>query len=278
LIPQHRDDSLSFDFACSGGGAGLVVWDETVAARAGGAPSRGVVRAAAFEVGHPDVRVRDVSPPDSDVEMPRIVAYGAGFLVLWIARRPEAPTGEGKGESRTRGGPSALEMTGETRTYGWLEMTSVDFQGKPVGPVRRLTPASGHVSAYDVRALDGSTPGVALVARDDNESVDGAGGTLLRVRALLDDVEEPSVVRTDGLGRGPPAFVEGPTPWLTWVSPGEQLRLLPLGAGVDSDAAASAESGLEEARPLLSLPGGEKLLVATPRDPMGQLRVFACQR
>jgi hypothetical protein len=275
-IPQRRDDSLSFDFACSGSEAGLAVWDETAAIVPGGAPSRGVVRAAAFELGHPGARVRDVSPSDSDAEMPRVLPNAAGFFVLWIARRPEPQTSDLHAQQRA--GQSALEVAGEARAYGWLEMTSVDSDGSVLGPVRRLTPTSGHVSAYDARALAGSRPGVWVVARDDGESVDAVGGTLVRVRAFLDGADAPLVLPTDGLGRGPPTFVDGPAPWLTWVSPREQLRLLPLGSEGELDAAASGEDALEEARPLVSLASAERVLVATPHDPSAQLRVFECRR
>src|SRR4029077_16040376 len=158
----------------------------------------------------------------------------------------------------------------EARAYSWLEMIPVDADGKAIGSVRRLTPPSGHVSAYDAQAIESLNAGLLVVARDDGESVDGTGGTLLRMRVRLDGTESPMVLSTDGLGRGPPTFVDGPRPWLTWVGPGEQVRLLPLGRGGELDAAASPEDSLEEARPLLSLADG-RILVATPRDPNAEL-------
>ena len=280
-IPQHRDDSLSFDFACTRGAAGLVVWDETAGARSGDSAPRGVVRGAAFQVGHPGLRVWDVSPPDSDAEMPRAVAQAGGFSVLWIARRPETPKGdakEGVAAELAGMGTSAGEAMGEARTYGWLEMTPVDADAGVAGPPRRLTPTSGHISAYDAQPLEPSKDVVWVVARDDGESIDAAGGTLLRMRVRPEGAETPVVLPTDALGRGPPSFVGGPSPWLAWVSAREQLRLLPVGEGGEHDAKASVEDSLEEARPLLSLAEADRILVASTGDNSAQLRVFKCRR
>jgi hypothetical protein len=271
-VQQQRDDSLGFDLATAGADS-LLVWDEAVA---GGTP-RGVIRAASFVGDQRTGATRDVSPADSDAEAPRVLPSGNGFFVLWIARRPEsAGTGEG--------GPE-LEATGEARAYGWLEMTTVDAQGAVRGPVTRLTPMTGHVSAYDVQLLAApEKPTLLIVARDDGEVADGSGGALLRVRAGADGAEPPLAFPSDGLGRGAPTFVDGPSPWLTWVGPHEQLRLLPLDAQGAPTAPPSAEAGLDEARPLLTVPApgppsasaGANLLVATPGDRTAQLRVYAC--
>jgi hypothetical protein len=106
---------------------------------------------------------------------------------------------------------------------------------------------------------------------------------------------------TDGLGRGAPMFVDGPAPWLAWVGPREQLRLQPLDNAGEVVAAASAEEGFDEARPLLFLaagpdaevpvppetsrdsrstraPNDEQMLVVAPRDKSAALRVFTCRR
>jgi hypothetical protein len=317
-IPQRRDDSLAFDLACSAS-EGLVVWDETRDAKrdeATAPPSRsalrGVIRAAPFAVDpivagqkgvHTD-SVRDVSPPESDAEMPRIVPSGHGFFILWIARRVEgADPSEGTSARFAEDASGAIEATGEARTYGWLEMISVDKAGTVTGPLRRLTSTSGHISAYDAQARsDRGKPSVLVVARDDQEVVDGAGGTLWRIRAQDDAVEPAVELPTDGLGRGAPTFVDSPATWVAWVGPREQPRLLPLGASGEVLAGASAEEGLAEARPLLSLPSlspspgsgasssdaapaavgsavsvpDRRMLVATPGDTGAQLRVFGC--
>ncbi len=282
-VPQRRDDSLALDLAFTGS-AGLLVWDEATSV------PRGVVKAAAFTSDHA-APARDVSPADSDAELPRVVPAGGGFAVIWIARRAEAG-------SALDG--SAAEATGEARTYGWLEMVAVDNQGQATGPVRRLTPPGGHISAYDVEAREGAPagagPDVLVVARDDGEAVDGSGGALFLVRVTGEGAAPPVLLATDGLGRGAPSFVSAdargasgpgsPTLALAWVASGEQARLLPLDPAGLPAAPPSAERDLDDARALLFTGQRDRAsgveaysaLVATPSDSAAQLRVFACTR
>jgi hypothetical protein len=261
-IPQQRDDSLDFDL-----GSGLVAWDETTK----GTPPRGIIRVAPLPAAA-GRSAHDLSSPDSDAEMPRVVAGGTGYFVLWMARRPEPI-----------GALDAAEATGEARTSSWLEEVNVDAAGAPTGPARHVTPTSGHVSAYDVEALGGDAPpSMLVVARDDGEAVDGSGGALLRVRVREDVVDPPLVLPGDGLGRGAPSLVDGPLPWVAWVGPHEELRLLPLDAAGLPLASPSAEPLLDDALPLAMQPGpaGEgRMLVAFPGgDPSAALRLFACMR
>jgi hypothetical protein len=287
-VPQRRDDSLALDVAFAGP-AGMLVWDEATSA------ARGVVKAVTFTKDQA-APGRDVSPPESDAELPRVVPQGTGFAVLWIARRLEPASGlDG----------AAGEAVGEARALGWLEMVNVDAQGAPTGGVRRLTSPAGHVSAYDVEAREatgGGASSILLVARDDGEAVDGSGGSLLRVRVVGDNVEPAVALATDGLGRGAPSFVSAsgaeppstspsaPALALAWVAGGEQVRLVPLDAAGAPTAAASGEDELSDARALLftrvrsstapatGATAPLEVLVATPSDAAAQLRVFACSR
>jgi hypothetical protein len=263
-IKQARDDSLAFDIAWAED-RGIAVWDEVAGA------SRGIIRGAAFSSERPIGPNLDISPPDSDAEWPRVVASGGGFLVVWIARSADV--------SSTVADASDLEATGEARAHGWLEMIALDERGSTRGPVKRLTPASGHVTGYDLQRLGpGPKASLLVVARDDGEVVDGSGGALLRVRIVGDSVEPPVAFSTDGLGRGEPTFVggvDGRPPSLTWVAASEHLRLLPLDPEGAPRGAPSAEVAMDDARPLLSL-SGARMLVATPSDGVAQLRVFAC--
>lgn len=274
VISQQRDDSLAFDLALVGS-SGLLAWDEATSA------SRGVVRAAAFSKDHA-APARDISPPESDAELPRVVALGTSFAVLWIASRPEPPSVVDA---------SGTEATGEARSYGWLEMVDVDIHGAPTGPVRSLTQASGHVSAFDVEARPADGPPLlVIVARDDGEVVDGSGGALLRVRVKGDVVESPVAFADDGLGRGAPTFVSPSAasrsaPFaVVWVGREEQIRFLPLDGSGAPAAKTSVEEAMHDARPLLFLEGPAPdaaglrslVLVATPSDATAQLRGFAC--
>lgn len=258
-IPEPRDDSLAFDLSST-----LVVWDET---KAGTAP-RGVIRVAELSADARPAPARDLSPPESDAEMPRIAATpGGGAMVFWLARKPEA-------------GPAmdaaVSEITGEARAYSWLEVVAVDAHGTPVGATRRLTPLMGHVSAYDVQPLAGARPDVLVVARDDGEAVDGSGGVLLRVRVRADGQDSPLAFATDGLGRGAPAFVDGSPPWLSWVAQTEEARLLALDASGAPVQLPSAEPALDDGRPLAWIEQGRRLLAAMPGDSPAQLRVLSC--
>jgi hypothetical protein len=268
-ITEARDDSLAFDLA-----PGLLVWDEATT----GSAAHGVIRAATVSadghVGSP----RDVSPAESDADTPRIVPTGTGYFILWVARRPEPAAGPVDA--------APLESIGDPRMYSWIEMIEVDAAGVPAGAARRLTPTSGHVSAYDVRPLSAEPRSVLVVARDQGEAVDGSGGTLLRVRGRGDGIEPPLAFPTDGLGRGAPTLVEseGADPWLVWVDAHEAMRLLPLDAAGAPAGPPSPEPALEDRSPLLSLGmsgklGSEaRLLVAAPADPTAQLQVLACSR
>jgi hypothetical protein len=274
VVPQQHDDSLAFDVAFAGP-SGVVVWDE------GAAPSRGVIRAVALD----DAGARassldasggahDISPSESDAELPRLVADGAGFVALWIARRPEP------GRIPDASEPEAM---GEPRSFGWLESVRLDARGAAAGPVRALTPATGHVSAYDVASVGAPERTILVVARDDGESVDGSGGVLVRVRIVAGAAEPPVELLGDGLGRGAPVLVDGAAPFLAWVGPGEQGRLLALDRAGAPLGPPSAEDLLSDARPLRVLDGSPGsgpagLLVAAASGASATLRTMICTR
>jgi len=268
-IAQGHDDSLDVDLT-----ERLVVWDDATT----GASPRGVVRLADVSGEHPGP-ARDVSPADADAEMPRLVPWGTGAWVLWIARRPEP------GAATDAAVP---EATGDPRAFAWIEAASLDAAGAVTGPVRRLTPQTGHVSAYDVLALRGEgKPSVLVVARDDGEATDGSGGSLLRVRLRDDGADAALAFPGDGLGRGAPSLLDGAgkTPWLAWVGPHEEMRLLPLDAAGVPVAPPSAETALGESQPLLVVGSDPvRMLVGAPGAAAGpgehaaqaELRVFDC--
>jgi hypothetical protein len=267
---KSADDSMASDIASEGRDA-FVVWDEVLPAVTGSAPTvaaRGVIRGAPVFQREPRVAPRDLSPAESDAEDPRIVADGAGYSVLWIARSP--------GDVSPA---DASEVTGEARAFGWLQRVEIDGLGAAQGPVRDLTPRGGHISAYDARMFGGGA-GLVIVARDDGELTDGSGGALLRVRARAGAIDPVETIEAGGVGRGAPAFVDGAPPWLSWVGHDEQLRLLPLDGAGSPSGLASIEAALNEARPLAtwSAPSGApgRWLIASPTDPSGPLRSVEC--
>jgi hypothetical protein len=262
-VLESRDDSLAFDVSPT-----LVVWDE---ARMAPVP-RGVIRVAEIAAdGHPGA-ARDISPPESDAEMPRVTTIAGMTLVFWLDRKPEsAPAVDASATS---------EVTGEARANSWLEVIAVDPHGAALGAARRLTALTGHVSAYDVTVAAppgvGSRPEVLVAARDDGEAVDGSGGALLRVRVREGGQDPPLAFANDGLGRGAPEFVDGSPPSLSWVSATEQGRLLSLDSTGAPTQLPSAEPALDDARPLVWIEQGRRLLAATPGDSSAQLQVLSC--
>ena len=212
-VARVPDDSLAFDLAVSPDGA-VVAWDD---AERG---PRGVVRAAGVGAGASGT-TRDLSPPDSDAELPRLVATSAGFLAFWIAH----PMGGRRALGADGGAPS--EVSGEAPVNAWIEAVPTDREGAVAGGVRRLTSTNGRVSAFDVAPLrEGGD--ILVVARDDGERIDGSGGAILSIRMEGDHVDSPVVLPTGILGRGAPALIDGPLPWLSWIGPHEGLRLAPL--------------------------------------------------
>jgi hypothetical protein len=260
-LPEPRDDSLAFDLSSN-----LAVWDE---ARTGPVP-RGVIRDAEIGADAKPGAPRDVSPPESDAELPRLAPMGGaagGALVFWLARRPEATTAVDA---------TPAEITGEARAYSWLEVVTVDGHGAPTGAARRLTSATGHVTSYDLQAPAAGSRDTLVVARDDGEAIDGSGGALLRVRVRADGQDPPVALPTDGLGRGAPAFVEGTPAWASWAAADEGGRLLALDVTGTPTGLPSVEPALDEGRPLAWLEQGRRLLIATPADDRAQLQVLGC--
>jgi hypothetical protein len=247
---QQGDESMAFDLAFSGA-TGLLVWDEVFTPRpAIGAPSagwggRGVIRGTLLDAAAHPVRTFDVSPPDSDADSPRVVTGSTGFAVFWIANEPEDSPDAHSGTD-----PGAA---GEERTHGWVEMLSLDARGVPLGSVRRLTPASGHVSSFDVLSLGGDAEtAFAVVARDDGVTMGGTrGGSLVYIRATEGGGESSSVVPSGDLGRGSPEFIDARPAWVSWVGEREELRMMPLGPNGRMTASPSVEESLGEARPLV---------------------------
>ncbi len=99
-------------------------------------------------------------------------------MLLWIAERPEP-------EDARDGG--AGEPT-QAEAYRWIEAIVLDAKtARPLGPVRALTPASGHAQVFAATWTDA---GLLVVVRDDPRPTEGDGGSL---QALLAGVEPTSV-------------------------------------------------------------------------------------
>jgi hypothetical protein len=263
-LAEQNDDSMAFDVAF-GDRSGVFAWDEDAIGL-----RRGNVKVVVLSPEGKELRgPRIASPDDTDAERPRVVARRGGFWLVWVARRLEGDEG--------RDGGHRDEAPALRRAFEWLEVVALDEGGEAAGPVRRLTSVKGHVSVFDLAVRVG-TDTVDIVARDDDQAVDGAGGRLVRVSVRPDGVEGPTAIVAE-VGRGVPDFlVLGTSTWLFFTEPSDRLRLIPLDAARIPAASPSLEKALDRGRPLVRLSGrGEsRLLAAFPEDASGQLRTLSC--
>jgi hypothetical protein len=260
---QDVPEDSAVDVASSGD-RGIVVWEATAAKG-----TRGVVRAGMFEGAGRAGPTVELSSADSDAEGPRVVASRSGYFVVWAARAIE-PLAVTEGSA---GAEDAAELRGPR----WLEAVVLDGRGAPIGPPKRLTPATSHVGSFDLM-LDPAGAVLHVAARDDGASTaGGAAMELLRVRA--DGTSDPpTTMPADGLGAGAPNFVAGAQPWLAWAGPHEQVVMLPIGD--TSSGTPSNEDSFDDSQPLLTIAEGKVLAVApaTAAGAAAQLRVFSCSR
>jgi hypothetical protein len=258
-LEQAVDESAAVDVA---GGAknALVAWDEDapVATRNGaGSPAggHGVIKVAIIEptrAGEPHV----ASPETSDADEPQVVSRAGGYWVAWLAHRPQVHAEAGT--STDAQALTDLEAPAEARESRWIESVALDDAGKAAGPVRRLTSASGHVSAFTLAARPTPSPSqdtLDVFARDDEEASEGVGGRLLRVTVHVDSADPPTVLVPDGAGRGPPELLGSGPSWLVYADSADHTRILPLGEAGSPLGAPSVEPALFEARALTGTPG-----------------------
>jgi hypothetical protein len=275
-VPQQSDESPAFDVAVegpppgrtqeeAGGGSPrlLLAWDESAA------PPRGIVKVAALSS---DLRAAETltvaSPDTSDADTPSLAPRPGGFWLVWIAHKPQ-PTPDAGTDAAT---VPELEGPGEARAFQWLELAALDRDGKTVGAIRRLTSATGHASAYTLAAHDTR---LDVLARDDNEASDGAGGRLLRVTVEGEHVDGPVVLVPDGVGRGEPGWLAAADgAFLSYVDMADHARLVPFTPSATVRGLSSVEPALEEARPLVFT--GAVLLAAAPADDRHLLRTLTC--
>jgi hypothetical protein len=268
-LTQVSDESPSFDVIAAppGGSTGaLLAWDEDAEDA-----HRGLIRVVVLS---PDLRVavRSVvaSPETTDAERPALATRGAGgYWLGWVARKPEPPRDAGP----------ELEGPGEDRAYRWVELAPIDADGKPAGSVRRLTSATGHVSAFSM-ATHGDR--LDLYAAEDDESTDGAGGSILHVAVDVDGLTRAAPLVSSGAARGgTPAVVwqsqaapgsDDNVGYLAYVDIADRSRLVALDRTGSSQSMPTLEPDLDDARLLAADPFGE-LLIATPR-PDGAATAF----
>lgn len=282
-LAQQKDESLAFDAALAPGDKGmLVAWDEDSIGLLRGEIKVQALGADAKPLGPS----RAASPSTSDAELPRLARRRGGYWLVWVARRLEAP------DAALDPGHE-VETPGEKRAFRWLELAMLDERGAVVGAVKRLTSATGHVSIFDLAAREGGAGReggevLDIIARDDEQTVDGSGGRVVRITVNGDVADPPIAIVADAVGRGVPDLLAGmpagagagdgasAPAWLVYADTTDHVRLLPLDATRSPLAPPSAEDALDKSRPLLASASG--LLVAVPAEPKRQLKLVPCAR
>lgn len=262
-IPQQSDESLAYDIAwtdAQGGEASppLVAWDEDAPPSTDmtkvpilGVPDRGVVK---VQLGVEGAKARVASPETSDAESPRLLPRKGGFWLAWLARKTDA-------RGLQDGGVRA-EGPGEHRAFRWVELVALDPKGEAVSPVRRVSPERGRVVAFDL-AGGGTDRELVVLVQDEAARTEGGGERLVRysVDGEKADTIEGSELVDAGIGQALAEIVAAPSPgmppyrWLSFADVRERTHLVPLGAGVRSAGAPTAEPSLDGARVLGSGPG-----------------------
>lgn len=261
IVPQQSDESLAYDVAWPEGqgteaSAPLVAWDEDAPPSTDmtkvpilGVPDRGVVK---VQLGVDGAKSRVASPETSDAESPRLAPRKGGYWLAWLARKPDP---------REDGGVRA-EGPGEHRAFRWVELVALDAKGEAASPVRRVSPAQGRVVAFDL-ARGATDRELVVLVQDEAARAEGGGERL--VRYVVDGEKADKIEGSDlvdaGIGQAlaeiVPAPWQGSQPqrWLSFADVRERTHLVPLGAGVRSAGAPTAEPTLDGARVLASGPG-----------------------
>jgi len=304
-----ESSTVAVSIGPSGSGHGaLFAWDEDAVSTkpkvsAGGTPSprgdagvlvgevaRGVIRVALVTSDMRSVaRLDSVSPDSSDAERPQLAAREGGFWVAWVAHKAEP----------TRDAPAELEAPGEERAYGWVELLALDPQGKPAGPVRRLTSSSGHVSGFEMASTPQGGRLDVYVGLED-ERGQGAGGAIAHVAIAPDGSPRTTSVVPEGRERDTspwlltPVDPTGTSGALLYVDSADHMRSVALDASGDARGPSSSEPVLDQTRPIAfgtsvrrpdggTLPGLiEVLALATApggstANPEGILRWVSCE-
>jgi len=254
-----RGDEPLADAVASPSGV-LVAWEEDAA-------DRGVVLVAMA-----GEKPRAVSPETTDADAPRVALRPGGFWVVWLAHKADS--------TRSADDEHRLEAPAEKRTSQWIEIVALDDHAAPLAPARPLTGPSGHIGGFDLATRPSGE--LDVLARDDEQPTEGAGGRILRItlHGERGETADPAaVVVADGVGRGAIDLVtarNGADAWLAFADVADHTRLVALGDARAPLGAPSGEAALDSAR-LLGVTAPDTLLAAFPSED-AQLRLVRCKR
>lgn len=241
-LSRALDESLAIDLALVRGAA-HVVWHE------GGEL---VVRSA-------EQRVLLPAPAHAVLESPRLITLGDKLVALAIARVWDAADASHGNAPQT-----TWEGAGEPRSTSQLVGYLVDPSQASVAV--SLTPARGHVDAFDVTAQHDA---LVVFAHDAAQTDARGGGTLSRIRWNGAGDPVRSSFRAGDVGNGPLALLGGTVGNLAYGAANGDSVLVRLGPDL-SEGVASREPALDDARLIFRL--GDRFLLAGN----GELAWLAC--
>jgi hypothetical protein len=188
---------------------------------------------------------------------------------------------------------SEIEGPGQERAYRWVELLALDVQGKPIGPVRRLTATTGHASGFAMAASAASAPAggsrLDLYIGLDEERSEGAGGGVTHVTVGPDGSPRISPSVSEGVARGVVPWLfpgGGGAGWLLYVDAADAvdpMRSLLLDVEGNPVGSPTVEPDLDDALPIAaasltrgaSAAAGVQVLAWTQARP-GSLRWLSC--
>ncbi len=219
------------------------------------------------------VEGRSLSASGIDAERPRLTERPGGYWLGWLAN---AARGEGRARVYDPGGRDQEDRTAQL-SYGarWIEILPLDFQGHPVGELRRLTAKEERVVGYD---LTTSPAGHAwIVWRQGAVTPTASGGRVLMAELRSDGSRDVAPVREENLGSGEPSWLAagvGEAPWLTFPDAQDSSVLMRIDRFPPGGTALRLPADMNTAAALAA--SGEQLLFATPRGRAVELFAATC--
>jgi hypothetical protein len=260
ITPIGSGDDLDFDVAVDKG-TGLVAWTfgETIL----------TARVPFGEGGAPTVLAKG----RGDLSSPRVLAAvgtkNGGFWLAYIVTRADSDAAGVKGAAPWWDTDVAVEGPADRVWPAWVEIQSLDPDGKPIGQPTAVTPMTGRVTSFDWAPV---ASGLDVIARDAQAT--GEGASLVKAHVAGATPSAPATL-TDGLGPGAPILFQ--ENWAAFVDPSDGVHLLPL-----DSAKEMREVVLDGSQPVVAVPDGPKLRVVAvrvgPRGRGAELRIATCTR
>jgi len=250
-LTRAPEESLAVDVALVAG-TSHVLWHEEGELVVRGAQSRLVLSA----------------PPRAVLESPRLLANRGSLFAFAIARTWDTA------DAGARSGPQTTwEGAGEPRSTTQLVAYAIEPNGEKASAPVSLTPARGHVDAFDV-ARTNEAPGFVVFVHDAAQTDARGGGSLLRIR--WNGAGDPArmVFRGADVGGGPLAWSAldpsaprrgGIAALLSYGTTAGEAVLVRLGLDASEQGRASREPSLDDAR-IVGSTASRGLLIASSNE------------